>query len=118
MRQDASDRLLYVDQAAFDVSAPSAERRFGDLGYNTLSWTVCVHLGRGPSQSFALQVGSPDHFPVSRRSMCSITLCSAIRNNVYTNPNFGRILTASDGRSIQLGVGNTSSEPGAVRHAG
>ena len=101
--QDANDRLLYVNKAAFDVSAPSAERRFGDLGYNTLrgpsafTWDAALH------KTFALQEGHRITFRIEAFNVLNHPVFGN-PNNVYTNPNFGRILTASDGRSIQLGV--------------
>jgi outer membrane receptor protein involved in Fe transport len=95
--------LTWLNPAAFDVSAPRAERRFGTLRYNAL---------RGPSAftyDFALHkqiTAWADH-----RLAVRLEAFNVLNHKVLSNPNgnlssptFGQITSASGGRNVQIGI--------------
>ncbi|HYZ86633.1 MAG TPA: TonB-dependent receptor [Bryobacteraceae bacterium] len=95
--------LTWLNLAAFDNATPTAQRRYGNLGFNAL---------RGPS-AFTYDAGLHKTFFITERHRLTFR-AEAFNilnhkvlgnpNTVVTNPNFGRILTASDGRNVQLAL--------------
>lgn len=95
--------LSWLNRAAFDITRPAAEGRFGSLGYNAL---------RGPS-GFSFDGALHKRFPIREGHHLTFRLeaFNALNhkilgnpNTVATNPNFGQILTASGGRNVQLAL--------------
>ena len=98
-----SSSLLWLNPATFDNSAPAAQKRFGNLGYNAF---------RGPS-GFSYDAGLHKEFWIteSHRITFRFEMFNALNHRVLgnpvnslTNPNFGRITGASDGRNIQFAL--------------
>lgn len=97
------DRLLWLARSAFDVTGPTQQRRFGNLGYNAVrgpgafSWDVGIH------KSFQLHEA---HRLTLRLEMFNWLNHVRFDNpiNSLANPNFGRITSGSDGRNIQLAL--------------
>ena len=97
------DRLLWFSRQAFDVATPTAQKRFGNLGYNAL---------RGPS-AFWLDGAIHKTFSITERHQFQFRfeMFNAPNHVVFTQPdlslasaNFGRILDGSDARSLQLAL--------------
>lgn len=102
-RVDGPDRLLWFTRGAFDVTGPTAQRRFGNLGYNTL---------RGPG-AFWSDMALHKVFPVTERHKIQFRfemfnwLNRVVLGQPITNladVNFGRVTTGSDGRSLQFAL--------------
>ncbi len=98
-----ADALTWLGAAAFDVNAPAAQRRFGNLGYNTL---------RGPS-GFTMDAAIHKQFVIreGHRLQFRFEMFNALNHKVLgnpvsdlANPNFGLITGASGGRNIQLAL--------------
>lgn len=98
-----SNALTWLNRAAFDNSAPQAQRRFGSLGYNAL---------RGPS-GFTLDGALHKQFRIreAHRITFRLEAFNALNHKVLgnpvavlTNPNFGLIQSASGGRNVQLAL--------------
>ncbi len=95
--------LTWLNRAAFDNTAPLRERRYGNLGYNTL---------RGPS-GFSFDGALHKQFRIqeTHRLTFRFEMFNALNHKILgspvatlTNPNFGLIQTASGGRNIQLAL--------------
>lgn len=95
--------LTWLNPAAFDVNTPRTQRRFGYLGYNAL---------RAPG-AFNYDMALHKMFTIAERHR--VTFRFEMFNGLnhrnlggptaaVTNPNFGRILSASEGRNIQLAL--------------
>jgi hypothetical protein len=100
---DGPDKLLRFDRAAFDVNAPRAARRFGNLGYNTLRGPDAFWFDASLNKTFAIKE--------QHRVQFRFELFNALNHPVFGNPstslsdpNFGRINNASEGRNIQLAL--------------
>jgi hypothetical protein len=95
--------LRWLNPAAFDNHTPRAQLRYGNLGFDAL---------RGPSAfsfDFALHKTFSIHerHKVTFRAEAFNLLDHPIFNlpvNSLSNPNFGRITSASDGRNVQLAL--------------
>jgi hypothetical protein len=99
----STDPLLWLNRAAFDSNAAAAQRRFGNLGFNS---------ARGP-HAFTWDAGLHRTFSITeaQRLTFRLELFNALNHVVFsspdsvlTSPNFGRILTGSEGRRIQLAL--------------
>jgi hypothetical protein len=97
------DRLLMYNRAAFDVTGVIAERRFGNLGFNTLRtpgafWSdIALHKVFSLTERHRLQF----RFELFNW-MNHVVLGGAITN--LADVNFGRITSGSDGRSLQFAL--------------
>jgi outer membrane receptor protein involved in Fe transport len=98
-----SNALIWLNTAAFDAATPAAQRRFGNLGYNAL---------RSPG-AFSYDAALHKQFSITDRQRVTFRfeLFNAFNHRnlggptaSVTNPNFGRILGASEGRNIQLAL--------------
>ncbi|MBI1896761.1 MAG: TonB-dependent receptor [Acidobacteria bacterium] len=98
-----TDALRWLNPAAFDVTTPQRERRFGNLGFNAL---------RGPSgftydfalhKQFAIRESHRVTFRFEAFNVLNHKVLSS-PNATVTNPNFGQILGASGGRNIQFAL--------------
>lgn len=99
----SSDGLRYLNAAAFDNQAPAAQRRFGNLGYNALT---------GPS-GFTYDAALHKIFQIGERQSVAFRfeMFNALNHKVLNNPvatrsdpNFGLIQSASEGRNIQFAL--------------
>lgn len=95
--------LVWLNRAAFDLVAPLAQRRFGNLGYNAL---------RGPS-AFTFDSALHKRFQIREKQYFTFRfeMFNALNhpvmgdpNNTVSNPTFGSIQSASGGRNIQLAL--------------
>jgi hypothetical protein len=98
-----TDSLVWLNKQAFDIAAPQAGGRFGTLGWNAL---------RGPT-AFNWDMGLHKTFQVAeeQRITFRFELFNALNHANFNNPNptvtnvnFGKILSAQPGRSIQLAL--------------
>jgi hypothetical protein len=98
-----SSTLEWLNPAAFDINTPTAQVRYGNLGYNAL---------RGPSAftfDFALH---KTFFPHEKQRLTFRAEAFNILNhpvfnlpvNSVASPTFGQIVSASDGRNVQFGL--------------
>jgi hypothetical protein len=98
-----SNALTWLNKAAFDNSAPIAQKRYGSLGYNSLRGPSGFTFDASLHKQFEIREG---HRVTFRFEMFN-ALNHKILNNpvsVVTNPNFGQITGASGGRNIQLAL--------------
>jgi len=95
--------LIWLNPAAFDITAPRQQRRFGNLGYNALR-------ARG---TFSYDAALHKRFAVTERHTVTFRfeLFNALNHCNFggptasvSNPNFGRILSGSEGRIIQFAL--------------
>jgi hypothetical protein len=103
---EGSDPLVYLNKAAFDISGPLAQQRFGNLGYNALY---------GPS-GFTFDAALHKAFVVRERHRITfrVEAFNVLNHKVLGNPtsnfsssNFGRILSTDRAvlsRGIQLAL--------------
>jgi outer membrane receptor protein involved in Fe transport len=98
-----SDTLVWLNRAAFDVNAPRAQRRYGNLGYNVF---------RGPT-GFSYDAALHKRFQFAERHSMTFRfeMFNALNHKVLGTPNgnlsspqFGTITGASGGRNIQLAL--------------
>jgi outer membrane receptor protein involved in Fe transport len=98
-----SNPLLFLNTAAFDNASPLAQKRFGNLGYNTAI---------GPAQ-FTWDLGVHKNFTVWRENRVNFRLemfnwlnhpTFTLTNLTMSSPTFGQITTSGLGRSIQLAL--------------
>lgn len=98
-----TDALVWLNRAAFDVTAPTGEKRFGNLPYNSV---------RGPSAFTydfalhkALEVG-PGHRLTLRLEAFNVLNHKNLNNpnSNLASPTFGQITSASGGRNVQIGL--------------
>ena len=93
----------WLNPAAFDIKTPAAQSRYGNLGFNAL---------RGPARfgfDFALHKTFPvrEHHTLTFRAEAFNVLNHPIFNlpvNRVSNPIFGFITSAGDGRNVQLAL--------------
>jgi hypothetical protein len=98
-----TDGLVWLNRAAFDVTVPLAEKRFGNLPYNFL---------RGPSAftyDFALHKAfdvRPGHRLTLRLEAFNVLNHRNLGNpnSNLASPTFGQITSASGGRNVQIGL--------------
>jgi outer membrane receptor protein involved in Fe transport len=98
-----TDALTWLNPAAFDVTTPDAQNRYGTLGYNVF---------RGPS-AFTYDAALHKTFALTERQRLNFRfeMFNAFNHKVLNNPvtnlsnaNFGKIQTASGGRNIQFAL--------------
>jgi hypothetical protein len=95
--------LTWLNAAAFDVNTPAAQRRYGNLGFNTL---------RGPS-GFSMDAAIHKQFVIreGHRLQFRFEMFNALNHKILgspvsdlANPNFGLITGATGGRNIQMAL--------------
>ncbi|HET8549312.1 MAG TPA: hypothetical protein VFL57_14965, partial [Bryobacteraceae bacterium] len=100
---DTADPLVWLNAAAFDLTAPAAQRRYGNLGYNALRGPSAVTFDAGLHKTFFLT----ERHRLTFRAEAFNALNHANMgspNTTVTNPNFGRITSASEGRNVQFAL--------------
>jgi outer membrane receptor protein involved in Fe transport len=95
--------LVWLNRDAFDITAPRAERRFGNLPFNFL---------RGPA-AFTYDFALHKRFPIASGHALTLRLEAfnflnqknlGNPNGNLSSPNFGQITSASGGRNVQIGI--------------
>ena len=93
----------WLNPSAFDINIPTAQVRYGNLGYNAL---------RGPS-GFTFDFALHKTFFIREKQRLTFRaeafniLNHAVFNlpvNSVASPTFGQIVSASDGRNVQFGL--------------
>ena len=100
---NSSNPLLYLNRAAFDSADPIAQKRYGNLGYNTV---------RGPA-TFTWDLGVHKAFTVWKEQKVTFRLemfnwlnhpTFTLTNLSLASSTFGRITSDGIGREIQLAI--------------
>lgn len=97
------NRLQFLNPAAFNTATPLAEKRFGNLGYDTISgpggftWDAGVHKGWQIHENQALT------FRFEMFNMMNHVVLGN-PNTTTTSPTFGRITNGSSGRELQFAL--------------
>jgi hypothetical protein len=94
---------LFLNPAAYDATSPITQKRFGNLGYNTVV---------GPS-AFTWDLGIHKSFPVYNENLITFRFemfnwlnhpTFTLTNLTLSSPTFGQITTSGLGRDIQLAL--------------
>jgi hypothetical protein len=98
-----SDNLVWLNRASFDAATPTAQRRFGNLGYNALYGPDALWLDMSVHKVFSITERQNLQF--------RFEMFNALNHVVFGQPdtslssaNFGRIVNGNDGRSIQMAL--------------
>jgi len=98
-----SNPLLWLNPAAYDAATPKAQKRFGNLGFNTavgpgqFTWDLGIH------KEFAIRESHRITFRFEMFNWMNHTIFSDPITTL-SDPNFGRITGSSGERNIQLGL--------------
>jgi hypothetical protein len=100
---DASGYPIYLNSAAFDSATPYAAQRYGTLGYNaiygpnqfTLDASLIRKLKIYNEHALSLRFETFNMLNHANWNLPTLTL---------TDPNFGKVLTRTSPRNVQLGV--------------
>jgi len=98
-----SDRLLMLNAAAFDIATPAAQRRYGNLGYNALRGPSAITYDAGLHKTFFIN----ERHRVTFRAEAFNALNHVnpgSPNTTVTNPSFGLITGANEGRNVQFAL--------------
>jgi len=98
-----TNRLVWLNTAAFDMATPKRQRRYGNLGYNAVRGPSGFSLDAALHKTFRLREGHRITFRFEMFNAFNHKILSSPNANA-TNPNFGQILNASGGRNIQLAL--------------
>ena len=98
-----TNALTWLNRAAYSNANPLAGHRFGTLGYNAL---------RGPNAfSYDSAIHKQFNITEGHRIQFRLEMFNALNHVVFSNPdgnlagpNFGRILSGSGGRNLQLAL--------------
>ncbi len=95
--------LRYLNSAAFDINTPTAQRRFGNLGFNALRGPTAFTYDASLHKAFVLHEA---HRITFRLELFNALNHTAFSNPVaaVSNPQFGLIQGSSSGRNIQLAL--------------
>ncbi|MBO0724414.1 MAG: TonB-dependent receptor [Blastocatellia bacterium] len=98
-----TDALTWLNPAAFDVSAPDAQNRYGTLGYDAFLGPSAFTYDAALHKTFMLTERQRLNF---RFEMFNALNHPALNNPVtnFSDANFGKIRTASGGRNIQFAL--------------
>ncbi|MEO7648948.1 MAG: TonB-dependent receptor, partial [Bryobacteraceae bacterium] len=97
------DGLIWLNPAAFDLNGPRTQRRFGNLGYNSLIGLSAFNLDAALHKSFAITERQKVTFRFEMFNATNHTRLNNPNTNV-SDPNFGRILGTGTPRNIQLAL--------------
>jgi hypothetical protein len=98
-----ANSLVWLNRAAFDVTTPAAQRRFGTLDYNAFRGPSAFTYDLALHKRFAV---TGDHRVTLRFEAFNVFNHPVLNNPVtdLSNANFGTITGASGGRNVQLGI--------------
>lgn len=100
---EGPDRLLWFTRTAFDVTGPTTQKRFGNLGYNTLRGPAAFWSDISLHKVFNINEQHRIQFRVEMFNwMNHVVLGQPITN--LADVNFGRVTSGSDGRSMQFAL--------------
>ena len=100
---DGPNPLAFLNRAAYNAADPIAEKRFGNLGYNTVvgpgafTWDLAIH------KSFAIREGHRITFRLEMFNWMNHVVFSD-PSVTLSDPNFGLITGGSGGRNIQFAL--------------
>jgi hypothetical protein len=100
---NSSNPLLFLNRAAFDSADPIAQKRFGNLGYNTVigpgvfTWDLGIH------KSFTVWNESKLTFRAEMFNWLNHPTFT-LTNLALSSATFGQITTDGPGRNIQLAL--------------
>jgi hypothetical protein len=95
--------LTWLNPAAFTTRDVRAQKRFGYLGFNSVTGTPALTLNAALHKSFQLREGQRLTFRLETFN----TLNHPLLSNPLTNandPNFGKIQTAAGARNVQVAL--------------
>jgi hypothetical protein len=95
--------LVWLNPAAFTTAAVRSQKRFGYLGYNAVTGTPAFTLNTALHKTFVLH----EQHRLTFRLETFNTLNHPLLGNPVTSvsdPNFGKIQTASGARNVQLAL--------------
>ena len=98
-----TNTLVWLNAAAFDIVTPKRERRYGNLGYNALRGASGFSFDAALHKTFTIREGHRLTFRFEMFNALNHKVLNSPNANA-SNPNFGQILGASDGRNIQLAL--------------
>jgi hypothetical protein len=98
-----SGRLQWLNPLAFDNSAPLAQHRYGNLGYNALRGPSAFSFDFAVHKTFNITESQTLTFRAESFNVFNHVVFNAPDNNL-SSPTFGRILTGSDGRNVQFAL--------------
>jgi hypothetical protein len=100
---DASGYPIWLNKAAFDSATPYAAQRYGNVGYNAIYGPHQVTLDMSVIRRITLY---KEHSLNLRGEFFNVLNHSNLNNPTMTltDANFGKILTRSGPRNIQLGA--------------
>jgi len=98
-----SNRLQYLNPAAFDTATPLAEKRFGNLGYDTISGPGGFTWDAGVHKSWKIHENQALTFRFEMFNMMNHVVLGN-PNTTTTSPTFGRITSGSSGRELQFAL--------------
>src|SRR5216683_6600236 len=100
---DASGYPIWLNKAAFDSATPYAAQRYGNLGYNAIYGPHQVTLDMSVIRRITLY---KEHSLNLRGEFFNVLNHANLNNPTITltHANFGKILTRSGPRNIQLGA--------------
>jgi hypothetical protein len=95
--------LQWLNRAAFDTSTPLAQSRYGNLGFNALRGPSRFGLDFALHKTFAIREGHTLTIRAEAFNVLNHTIFNLPVNSV-SNPLFGFITSAGDGRNVQLAL--------------
>ncbi|MBM3736712.1 MAG: TonB-dependent receptor [Acidobacteria bacterium] len=98
-----NNTLVWLNTAAFDNNGPRLQRRFGNLGYNALRAPTAFNYDAALHKQFLITERHRLTFRFEMFNALNHRNLGGPTSSV-ANPNFGRILSASDGRNIQFAL--------------
>jgi hypothetical protein len=99
----SSDPLLWLNTAAFDVNTPTTQRRFGNLGFNALRGPGAFTMDAALHRTFGWHESQRLIFRLEAFNVLNHVVLANPTNSL-ANPNFGRILSGSGGRNVQIAL--------------
>ena len=102
-RVKESDPLLWLTRAAFDTIATARDKRFGNLGYNALRGPSAFWMDAALHKSFSLSERQRLQFRLEVFNLLNHMVLGQPVTNL-ANVNFGRVISGSDGRSLQFAL--------------
>jgi outer membrane receptor protein involved in Fe transport len=102
-RAQSSDRLVLWNKAAFDAATPTAEKRFGNIGYNAVQGPGAFTWDLGVHKSFLITETQQIQFRLEMFNWPNHTVFNTPSTNLRSSQ-FGRFTSAANAREIQLAL--------------
>lgn len=100
---NGANRLQFLNSAAFDTATPIAQKRYGNLGYDTVfgpgafTWDASIH------KTWKIHENQNLTFRFEMFNMLNHVVLGS-PDTTTTSPTFGQITTGSDGRELQFAL--------------